>query len=167
MDTNSDFKIERLNEDNFDYFLVLLERMAKYEKCDPPDKTAEKRLKKDVLSEKPRFHCYLGKIRSEYVSYLLYYFTYSSYLARPILHLEDIFVSEKYRKQGIGQKMFDFCIKKAKKCNCGRMEWCVFNWNKNALEFYNKNDATRLNKTYYRLNKKQIDSFENDYKEIK
>ena len=55
--------------------------------------------------------------------------------------------------------MFEFCIKQAKKRNCGRMEWCVFNWNETAINFYKKNNATRLDKTYYRLNREQIENF--------
>jgi len=82
--------------------------------------------------------------------------TYSSYLALPTLYIEDIFVIEGWRRTGIGKKMFEFCARQAKNRGCGRMEWCVYNWNIPAIKFYRKLKATRLEKTYYRLDKKQI-----------
>ena len=69
---------------------------------------------------------------------------------------QNIFVLNTYQRQGIGQYLFEFCIKEAKKRGCGRMEWCVFDWNAPALAFYKKNNATKLQKTYYRLTKEQL-----------
>lgn len=153
---SKDLKIEKLTEKNFEYFISLIEKLAEYEKSNPPDKEAKIRLKKDALSEKKFFEAYLGKINEKYVSCVVFFMTYSSYMAKPILYLEDIFVLDEYRKQGIGQKMFDFCVKKSKEKGCGRMEWSVLNWNEPAINFYEKNKATRLDKSYYRLNEDQI-----------
>ena len=158
---SEELKIEKVKSENFESFLSLIDKLAEYEKSNPPDNAARKRLRQDALSNKSIFEAYLGKIKDEYTGYIIIFMTYSSYLALPILYLEDLFVLEKYRKQGIGQKMFDFCVKMAKEKDCGRMEWCVYNWNKTAIDFYEKNNANRLDKAYYRLNKEQIDSFFN------
>jgi GNAT superfamily N-acetyltransferase len=69
----------------------------------------------------------------------------------PTLFLEDIFVLEKYRQQGIGKKMFDFLKEIAKREDCGRIEFTVLKWNKSAQEFYEKNRAKRLEWFLYRL----------------
>lgn len=152
--------IEKVSQENFHELIRLIEQLAAYEKQQPPDEKAQRRLKQDCLSEKPRFEAYLAKIDDQYVAYMIFFMTYSSYLALPTLFLEDIFVLEEYRRQGIGQKMFRFCVHEAQKRNCGRMEWTVYNWNKPAIKFYEKNDAQQLNKTYFRLNKNQIEHFD-------
>lgn len=150
---------EKLNDENFDSFFDLINKLAQYEKQEPLDEQIKIRLKQDSLSENPRFEAYLAKLNNEYIGYFIFFMTYSSYQALPTLYIEDIFVLEEERRKGIGQKIFDFCIKLAREKDCGRMEWCVYNWNKPAINFYKKNNATLLNKKYYRLTKEQIENF--------
>jgi len=154
---NQKIKIERVTDENFDVFLSLVKQLAIYEKNNPPNEQGRARLRRDALSKKPLFEAYLGKIDGNAIAYMILYMTYSSYLALPTLYLEDLFVVEEWRKKGIGHYMLEFCVQQAKKRGCGRMEWCVFDWNKSAIEFYEKNGATCLNKTYYRLDKNQIE----------
>ncbi len=143
--------IEKLSEKNFNDFVSLVEKQAEYEKLEPPNKEAKIRLKRDGLSTIPKFEAYLGKINGKYVSYVFFYMIYSSFLAMPTLFLEDLFVLKVYRKNRIGQKMFDFCFGKAKERKCGRMDFCVISWNKPAIKFFEKNHAKRLNWAYYRI----------------
>lgn len=80
-----------------------------------------------------------------------FFFTYSTFKARRSLYLEDIFVTEKFRSAGVGNKFFDKLISIAKKNKCSRMEWCVLNWNKRAINFYNNIGARPLDEwTFYR-----------------
>jgi len=152
---------EKLNDENFDDFFNLIKKLAEYEKQEPLDEQIKIRLKKDSLTKKPRFEAYLTKLNSGYIGYFIFFMTYSSYLALPTLYIEDIFVLKEHRRKGVGQKMFQFCVQQAKEKGCGRMEWCVYNWNKPAINFYKKNNATLLNKKYYRLTKEQIENFPN------
>lgn len=148
--------IEKISEKNFSDFFNLINQLAKYEKQKPLDIKIKKQLEKDAFAKNPSFKAYLARYKDKYVGYLIYFMTYSSYLASPILYLEDIFVIKEFRGKGIGQKMFEFCVKQAEEQDCSRMEWCVYNWNKPAIKFYQKNRATKLDKTYFRLNKDQI-----------
>lgn len=72
--------------------------------------------------------------------FALYYFGYSTWKGRT-LYLEDIFVDELYRKEGIGQKLFDKVVQVAKTEKVRRMDWQVLEWNEPALQFYRKNNA--------------------------
>jgi len=146
--------IERVKGDNFQDLLRLIEGLAEFENLAPPDKAAKRRLRRDALSKNPKCEAYLGRLGPEYVAYVIIYFTYSSFRALPTLYLEDIFVLEEHRRQGIGQAMFDFCVKRAKKEGCGRIEFTVLDWNKDAQGFYEKNKAERTNWSFYRLNLK-------------
>jgi GNAT superfamily N-acetyltransferase len=143
--------IEKVKEDTFYDFLSLIDKLAEYEKLLPPDEEAKRRLQRDCLSDKPKYEAFIGKVGDKPVSYIIYFFTYSSFLALPTLFLEDIFVLKDYRRQGIGQKMFDFLKETAKREGCGRIEFTVLKWNKSAQEFYEKNRAKRLEWFLYRL----------------
>jgi GNAT superfamily N-acetyltransferase len=156
-----DFTVVKLTEERFDDFIYLIEKLAEYEKLDPPDDKAKIRLKKDGLSENPKYEAYLGIVGGKAVAYIIFFMTYSSFLALPTLYLEDIFVLKKYRRRKIGQKMFDFVVKQAKERGCGRTEWCVLAWNKPAIKFYEKNKAKRLNWYFYRLTRDEIEKFPN------
>jgi len=146
--------IERVTGDNFRDLLLLIEGLAKFENLAPPDKAAKRRLRRDALSKNPRCEAYLGRLDSKYVAYVIVYFTYSSFRALPTLYLEDIFVLEEYRRRGIGQAMFDFCVERAKKEGCGRIEFTVLDWNRSAQRFYEKNNAEKTDWSFYRMNLK-------------
>ena len=147
--------IEKVSSKNFEEFLALIRKLAEYEKLAPPDADARERLRVDCLSNSPKYEACLGKIGAGgiYVAYVIYLFTYSSFLALPTLFLEDLFVLNEYRRQGIGQKMFDLCRKKGIQKGCGRIEFIVLDWNKPAQRFYEKNKALRMDWGFYRLNR--------------
>jgi GNAT superfamily N-acetyltransferase len=133
--------------------LMLIDELAKYEKLPPPDEKAKKRLMKDAFGKKPAFKVLLAKIKNEAIGYAFYFYTYSSFLARKTLYLEDIFITEKHRKLGAGKLLMDELVKIAEKNKCGRMEWCVLDWNRNAINFYEKLGAKHLKEwLYYRIN---------------
>jgi GNAT superfamily N-acetyltransferase len=148
--------IQKVNAEIFDDFLGLINKLAKYEKLAPPDEEAKRRLRRDCLSDKPKYQAFIGKVGDKYVSYIIFFFTYSSFLALPTLFLEDIFVLEEYRRQGVGKKMFDFLKEQAIIEGCGRIEFTVLKWNKLAQEFYEKNKAQRLEWFLYRLVKEDF-----------
>ena len=149
----------KINDKNFDYLLRLLDKMAVYEKHDPLDLDSKCRLKKDALLKNPKFEAYIVKFNIKFVGYIMYYFTYSSYLARSVLHIEDLFLIKEYRRKGIGKNMFGFCVEKAFEEDCCRIEWTVYDWNEPAIMFYKKFNATCLDKKYYRFDRCQIEQF--------
>ena len=149
--------IEKVNSDTIEDFLGLINKLAEYEKLAPPDEEAKRRLRRDCLSKKPKYEAFIGRVGGKYVSYVIFFFTYSSFLALPTLYLEDIFVLEDYRKQGIGKKMFDFLKEQANCEGCGRIEFTVLKWNKSAQKFYEESKAKCLEEWYfYRLVQKDF-----------
>jgi predicted acetyltransferase len=156
---NEKLKFVKVVDNNFNDFVLLLDKMAIYEKHEPLDDEAKNRLKKDALSDHPKYEAYLFFIEQEPMGYTMFYMTYSSYLALPVLHVEDLFILVERRRKGYGEEVFRFCANKAKKKGCGRMEWTVFDWNEPAIQFYKKIKATALKKKYYRMDRQQIDNF--------
>jgi GNAT superfamily N-acetyltransferase len=143
----------RAKKSDFGDIIRLINELAHFEQLNPPNKAAKSRLIRDAFGKNPKFSVLLAKSGKKIVAYAFYFFTYSSFLAKQTLYLEDIFVNEHYRELGIGKMLFYKLKSIAKNKKCGRMEWCVLNWNKNAIDFYDKLGAKPLNQwIYYRLN---------------
>ncbi len=143
--------LTKVNAQNFNHFLTLIDKLAEYEKLTPPDEAAKGRLRHDCLGANPKFQAYLGWVGGKPVGYIIYFFTYSSFLALPTLYVEDIFVLDGYRRRGVGKALFDFLKATAKREGCGRIEFTVLKWNTSAQEFYESNGAQRLEWYLYRL----------------
>jgi GNAT superfamily N-acetyltransferase len=145
-------KIRKAKKTDSKEIIRLVNELAKFEKLAPPTPTAKKRLINDAFGKKPLFYVLLAETKSNIAGYAFYFFTYSSFKARKTLYLEDIFVTEGMRRFGIGKLFFNEMIKISKKEKCARMEWCVLNWNKNAINFYDKLGAKPLKEwIYYRF----------------
>ena len=124
--------------------LSLIEALADFEKLEPPDPAARKRLLAGTFGKKKRFDTLLAKVNGKGVGYAIYFETFSSFLALPTLYLEDIFVLPEFRGQKVGLRLFKKCVAEAQRRGCGRMEWMVLDWNSNAIGFYDRLGAKRL-----------------------
>lgn len=124
--------------------LLLITKLAEYEKVPPPDPEAEKRLVRDLFSTPPRIQAFLADFKGATAGYALFFETYSSFLALPTLYLEDIFVLPDYRSRKVGAELFLAAVREAVARGCGRMEWTVLEWNRLALDFYEKMGARHM-----------------------
>ncbi|MEJ5369396.1 MAG: GNAT family N-acetyltransferase [Bryobacteraceae bacterium] len=138
-------EVRRARPDEAPVLMELILGLAEYEKLEPPDAAAQERLKRDIFGERPRLEAWLAYADGQAVGYALILETYSSFLALPTLYLEDIFVKPEYRGRGAGAALFRRMVEEAERRGCGRMEWVVLDWNRPALEFYERFGAVRLN----------------------
>jgi GNAT superfamily N-acetyltransferase len=137
-------------------FLRLLLALARYERLHPPSPAGMKRIVQDIF-ERKRLSLFVASDGRELVGYALYFYTYSSFLAKPTLYLEDLFVLEGHRGRGAGLKLFRRCVEEAVHEGCGRMEWAVLRWNEKAIRFYEKMGARPLKEwSVYRLDEKGL-----------
>lgn len=129
--------------------VALVRALARYEKLKPLSPAAARRLLGDIGR---RIRVLIAEVDGKSVGYAIYLFTYSSFLARPTLYLEDVFVLPEYRRGGIGGRFFEALRQEARREKCGRMEWVVLDWNAPAHRFYRKLGAKPLsNWVTYRL----------------
>ena len=119
----------------------LIRALAHFEHLNPPTPAAARRLAADAGR---RFHVLLAQEGGRKIGYAIYFFTYSTFLARPTLYLEDLFVLPEYRRRGVGKKFFDALLREARRKRCGRMEWSVLDWNRPAIRFYRRLGARPL-----------------------
>lgn len=89
-------------------------------------------------------HCVLAFEGETPVGFALYFYNFSTFLARRGLYLEDLFVRPKHRGTGCGKALLLHLARKAHQEGCGRMEWCVLDWNKPAIDFYQSLGATMM-----------------------
>lgn len=134
-----------LTPDRFSEFTRLIIALAEFEQLTPPDDAAFERMNKHAFGTRPKFEAYLAFIDETAVGYAIVFETYSSFLAKPTLYLEDLFVLPEFRARKIGYSLFTFIAAEAIRRDCGRMEWQVLDWNEHALRFYDKLGANHLN----------------------
>lgn len=142
-----------LTEDRFDDFVDLIRALADYERLDPPDAAAVERLRRDAFGgstpegapyrTSPRFEAALAvNSTGTAVGYATWFHTYSTFLAKPTMYLEDLFVRDDSRESGAGSALFEHVRTLGARRGCGRMEWQVLDWNTLAREFYHRRQAT-------------------------
>jgi GNAT superfamily N-acetyltransferase len=141
--------------------LGLIDALADYEQLDRPDAKARERLFDDAfVRTPPRFWVYLiedTQNAQDAVGYVIVLETYSSFLAKPTLYIEDLFVRPEARSLGAGSSTFRFLAEEALRRGCGRMEWVCLNWNELAISFYERRGAEHLSEwRYYRLTEENL-----------
>lgn len=126
--------------------LSLIDALADYERLPRPDAAARARLLEDGFGSTPRYHTLIaeGGDPPRAVGYALYFETYSSFLARPTLYLEDLFIVPEARRGGHGLALFRALARVARSRGCARMEWTVLKWNRLAIDFYDHLGAAPL-----------------------
>lgn len=141
-----------------DVFLELVDALADYEKLARPSPEARARLLADAFGERKRIDVFLAEDDAgRAAGYAIVLESYSSFLALPTLYLEDLFVVPEARRGGIGHAFFRFLAGEAIRRGCGRMDWVVLDWNRLAIDFYEKLGARRLSEwETYRLTADQL-----------
>jgi GNAT superfamily N-acetyltransferase len=121
--------------------LTLIRELAEYEKLLHEVVATEDLVREALFGPKPVAECVLAQSDGQPVGFALYFFNYSTFLARPGLYLEDLYVRPEHRGQGIGASLLRHLAQIAVNRGCGRMEWAVLDWNRRAIDFYQKMGA--------------------------
>jgi len=137
--------------------LELIRALATYERA-PNDVTAtEDGLNKVLFGEKPAAEVLLAFEDETAVGFAVFFHNFSTWLGRPGLYLEDLFVRPEDRGKGYGRALLIHLAKIARDRSCGRMEWAVLDWNESAIEFYRKLGGKPMDEwTVFRLTRDGI-----------
>ena len=126
--------------------LAFIRALADYEKL-AGDVTADAAQLRSTLfpgEGTPAAYCVLAFAEGAPAGFAIYFFNYSTFLAKPGLYLEDLFVSPEFRGRGIGKALLLHLAQLANAQGCGRMEWTVLDWNQSAIDFYEAVGARRM-----------------------
>jgi GNAT superfamily N-acetyltransferase len=113
-----------------------IEGIAEYEKLSHEVETTPDKLRKTLFGARPYAEVLIARENEVPVGFALFFHNYSTFRAKPGLYLEDLFILPEHRGKGHGKALFLQLIKIANERGCGRMEWCVLDWNKPAIDFY-------------------------------
>ena len=130
----------------------LIRGLARYERLEHEVVMTEQQLEKTLFGPRPYAETLIAEDDGEAVGFALFFHNYSTFLARPGIYLEDLFVDESQRGKGVGRALLQRLAAIAVERECGRLEWAVLDWNKDAIGFYERLGATpNAEWTVYRL----------------
>ena len=123
---------------------TLIKALADYEKLYHLVTGNSQNLAEHLFGEQPYIEAIVAEVQEQVVGFSLFFNNYSTFLTKPGIYLEDLFVLPEYRRQGIGKAMLNYLADLALARDVGRLEWSVLDWNENAISFYQEMGATVL-----------------------
>ena len=114
----------------------LIQALAKYEKLTHMVTGSEEALKNHLFGECIYAEAIIAEWENKPVGFALFFPNYSTFLTKPGIYLEDLFVLPDYRRRGIGKALLQYLTELAQSRKVGRLEWSVLDWNKPAIKFY-------------------------------
>ncbi len=158
----ADFKIRPARLQDVPIILQLIHDLATYERAPDEVTATEERLVDVLFGEKPAAEVLLGFEEESPVGFAVYFYNFSTWLGRPGLYLEDLFVKPEKRGKGYGRALLIELAKIARDRGCGRMEWAVLDWNEPAIKFYRAlGAAPNAEWTIFRLTRDKIEKLAN------
>jgi GNAT superfamily N-acetyltransferase len=145
-------RIVPAEEKDVPLILSFIRGIAEYERLSHEVVADEALLRRSLFGGKPAAEVLIAYHEDEPAGFAIFFHNYSTFLARPGLYLEDIFVWPRFRRSGIGRALLRRVARIAVERGCGRMEWAVLDWNQPAIEFYRSLGAVPLDEwTVFRL----------------
>jgi len=124
--------------------LSFIRELAEYERLAHEVVATEDAIRQTVFGDHPRAEVLIAEAEGHAAGFALYFHNYSTFLARPGLFLEDLFVRPEFRRRGIARELLTRLAAIAVERQCGRFEWSVLDWNMPAINFYKSMGAEIL-----------------------
>lgn len=137
-------RISSATEADVAAILRLIRGLASYEKLSHEVVATEHDLHSSLFGPQPAAEVLMAFAAEEAVGFALFFTSYSTFVGKPGIYLEDLFVLPQWRGQGIGSRLFRAVARVAVERSSGRMEWAVLDWNAPALDFYRKLGAVAM-----------------------
>lgn len=155
--TLENFQIRPAQVEDVPIILELIRDLATYERAPDEVVATEERLVDVLFGERPVAEVLLAFEKESPVGFAVYFYNFSTWLGRPGLYLEDLFVKPEKRGRGYGRALLVELAKIARDRGCGRMEWAVLDWNEPAIKFYRSLGAQPMHEwTVFRLTREEI-----------
>ena len=129
-------EIRNAKPEDIPVILSFIKELAHYEKLSHAVVATEELLREHLFGKSPKAEVVIAYCDEEAVGFALFFHNFSTFVGRPGLYLEDLFVRESMRGKGIGKSLLIHLAKIAVDRKCGRFEWAVLDWNSPAIEFY-------------------------------
>ena len=151
-------EIRAATEDDVPLILSLIKELAEYERLSHEVVATEEALRDSLFAERPVAEVLIGHLGDEPVGFALFFHNFSTFLGKPGIYLEDLYVKLEYRGMGLGRALLVHLAKLARERGCGRLEWSVLDWNEPAIGFYKDIGASPVKGwTVYRVTGEALD----------
>lgn len=152
------FQIRKATEKDVPVIFDLIRKLAVYEKLEHEMVTTVEELREQIFSHQFA-KVLIAEEEQQPVGFALYFYHFSTFVGKPGIYLEDLFVEPEHRGKGYGKALLIELAKIANAENCGRLEWSVLDWNTPSIEFYKSLGAKPMDEwTVFRLDRKAIAS---------
>ena len=158
--SSSEILIRLAEKQDVSTILSFIKDLAEYEKLTDEVIADEESLENFLFSTRPFAEVFIAEYGMKPVGFALFFHTFSTFMGKPGLYLEDLYVKPEMRGKGVGKKLFRKVAQIALERDCGRLEWSVLNWNEPAIGFYKKLGAQAMNEwMVYRLSGDSLSNF--------
>jgi GNAT superfamily N-acetyltransferase len=152
MTTSSNFIIRAAAENDAAVILSLIKELAQYEHLSHEVEATAEDIRRSLFGDRPVAEALIGEYQGVPVSFALFFYNFSTFVGKPGIYLEDLYVKPEYRSNGFGRRMLAHIARLAQERNCGRFEWSVLDWNKPAIRTYDRLKARPMKEwILYRL----------------
>jgi len=134
--------ISAATRDDVPVILAFIRGLAEYEKLAHACVATEDALRRTLFGHRPAAEVLIARADETPVGFALFFQSYSTFLAKPGIYLEDLFVLPEHRGRGVGKALLARIAEIARERDCGRLEWSVLDWNAPAIDFYQRLGAT-------------------------
>ena len=149
---SSNLHIDRATKEDVALLLTLIKELAEYERMGDQVVATEADLRRALFSEPPEAEAMIARSSGEPIAFALFFHSFSTFMGRPGLYLEDLYVRPAYRGRGFGRRLLAHLARLAVARGCGRFEWSVLDWNELAITSYRRAGAKPMDDwTVYRL----------------
>jgi GNAT superfamily N-acetyltransferase len=124
---------------------TLVRELAEYEKLAHEAVATAADFDAALFGPQPKAHALIVEHGGQAAGFAIYFYNFSTFLGRPGLYVEDVYIRPEFRRHGFGGAVFKYLARKAIHEGCGRMEWWVLDWNEPAIRFYGKIGARPMN----------------------
>ena len=149
-------KIKEITQTDIPTLLELIKELAKYEQLLDQVSANKDLLTQWIINEK-KANALLLEYNHTIVGFVLYFNNFSTFLGKPGIYLEDLYIKEDYRNKGFGKQVFKYLANECTQKGYGRLEWSVLDWNEPSIQFYQKLGALPMSDwTTYRLTESEL-----------
>jgi GNAT superfamily N-acetyltransferase len=151
-DPTPTLRIVEATESDVPLLLSFIRKLAEYEKLADQVSATEDHVREALFGSRRVAEALLAYLGSEPVAFAVFFHNFSTFLGRPGIYLEDLFVDPPHRGKGVGKALLVELARLARARNCGRLEWAVLDWNESAIDFYRSLGAVPMEDwTIFRL----------------
>lgn len=155
-----DIQIDPASPSDVPVILSFIRGLAEYEKLSDRCIATEAMLREHLFGPRPAAEVLIARVGDEPAGFALYFGTFSTFLAKPGIYLEDLYVRPEFRRKGVGRTLLRRLAQIALERGCGRLEWAALDWNEPAIRFYEKIGAVKLDDwTSFRLGGEPLERF--------